>query len=84
MQQVFRMRDAEGNDYDVPKADMAEFSGAVKNAVPVNRYRDKDGNDYDVPDADKAEFDAAVPNSQPVHTLQMDDGKTLSDRKSVV
>ena len=69
MQQIFRMKDAAGNEYDVPNSDLAEFSGAVKDAQPVNRYRDADGNSYDVPASDIQEFRAAVPSHEQVRTM---------------
>lgn len=74
MQQIFRMKDAAGNEYDVPNSDLAEFSGAVKDAQPVNRYRDADGNSYDVPASDIQEFRAAVPSHEQVRTMTFADG----------
>lgn len=74
MQQIFRMKDAAGNEYDVPNSDLAEFSGAVKDAQPVNRYRDDDGNSYDVPASDIQEFRAAVPSHEQVRTMTFADG----------
>ena len=74
MQQIFRMKDAAGNEYDVPNSDLAEFSGAVKDAQPVNRYRDDDGNSYDVPASDLQEFRAAVPSHEQVRTMTFADG----------
>ena len=74
MQQIFRMKDAAGNEYDVPNSDLAEFSGAVKDAQPVNRYRDADGNSYDVPASDIQEFHAAVPSHEQVRTMTFADG----------
>lgn len=72
MQQVFRMRDADG-EYDVPESEVANFKRASPNAVGVSGFRDKDG-DYDVPDTERDNFKRASPDAQPIRRFRMDDG----------
>ena len=76
MQQMYRMKDAEGNDYDVPANEMGEFSANVPNANRVTRHRGKDGTEYDVPDSEAEEFRGAVPDAQPTRRLSFADGST--------
>ena len=76
MQQVFRMRGEDGQQYDVPANEMGEFSAQVPNAARVNRHIGKDGQKYDVPEAESEDFKSAVPDAAPMRSMRFADGTT--------
>ena len=76
MQQVFHLKGADGEDYDVPNSELENFRKAMPDAVGVGSYRGKDGSEYDVPDSERENFQSAVPDAQPMRRLSFADGST--------
>ena len=76
MQQVFHLKGADGEDYDVPNSELENFRKAMPDAVGVGSYRGKDGSEYDVPDSERENFQSAVPDAQPTRRLSFADGST--------